>query len=105
MKRANHLHRSVAVLLSLLLLFTAVEAQKTKVKIKRTRAAQDVLWSPVDVPQQDLFLGPGGTAMQPDVSKITLVKEEKGGYSKKFRIKDAAGNTWVAKTGKEAQPE
>ena len=105
MKRANHQYRSVAVLLSLLLLFTAVEAQKKKIKIKGHVAAQDVLWAPVDVSQQDLFLGPGGAAMQPDVSRISLVKEEKGGYSKKFRIKDAAGNTWVAKTGKEAQPE
>lgn len=43
--------------------------------------------------------------MQPDVSRITFVKEEKGGYSKKFRITDASGNTWVAKIGNEAQPE
>jgi len=43
--------------------------------------------------------------MQPDLSHITLVKEEKGGYSKKFRIKDGAGRTWVAKIGNEAQSE
>jgi len=66
MKRANHLYRSVAILLSLLLLFTAAEAQKKKVKIKGS-AAQDLLWTPVDVSQQDLYLGPGGTAMLPDI--------------------------------------
>ena len=105
MKGANHLYRSVAILLSLLLLFTAAEAQKKKTKAKDKVAGQSVLWVPVDVSQQDLFLGPGGTAMQPDVSNVTFVREEKGGYSKKFRIKDGSGNTWVAKVGHEAQPE
>jgi len=105
MKRANHLYRSVAILLSLLLLFTAADAQKKKAKVKGSTASQDMLWTPVDVSQQDLYLGPGGTAMLPDLSKITFLKEEKGGYSKKFRIKDGAGNTWVAKVGNEAQPE
>ena len=37
--------------------------------------------------------------MRPDISKITLLKEEKGGSSKKFRIKDAKGREWVAKVG------
>jgi len=43
--------------------------------------------------------------MQPDLSTVTFVEEAKGGYSKKFVIKDAAGNKWVAKTGLEAQSE
>jgi hypothetical protein len=43
--------------------------------------------------------------MLPDVSRITFIKEETGGYSKKFRIKDAANNVWVAKVSNEAQSE
>jgi hypothetical protein len=43
--------------------------------------------------------------MQPDLSRIKLLKEEKGGYSKKYRIRDGAGHEWVAKIGKEAQSE
>ncbi len=43
--------------------------------------------------------------MRPDLRQIKFIKEEKGGYSKKFRIQDAAGREWVAKVGKEAQSE
>jgi hypothetical protein len=65
-----------------------------------------VLWrEPTDIDSRDLLLGPGGETMKPDVSRITFVKEEKGGYSKKYRVKDAKGRVWVAKIGKEAQSE
>ncbi|MEO7660522.1 MAG: hypothetical protein ABIV48_12985, partial [Pyrinomonadaceae bacterium] len=46
-----------------------------------------------------------GKSGQPDLSRITFLKEEKGGHSTKFRIKDGAGHTWVAKVGDEAQSE
>ena len=39
------------------------------------------------------------------MSRVTFVKEETGGYSKKFRVRDGAGRVWVAKLGKEAQAE
>lgn len=64
-----------------------------------------VMWEQVDISQQDLFLGPGGVEMQPDLTKITFIKEEKGGTSKKFRIKDGAGREWVAKVAAESQAE
>src|SRR5687768_10258109 len=65
-----------------------------------------VLWrEPADIASRDLLLGPGGERMKPDVSRVTFVKEEKGGYSTKYRVKDAQGRTWVAKIGKEAQSE
>src|SRR6185295_10607813 len=54
---------------------------------------------------RDLFLGPGGAAMRPDVRRLTFIKEEKGGYSKKYRVRDASGREWVVKIGKEAQSE
>jgi hypothetical protein len=43
--------------------------------------------------------------MRPDVRRITFIKEEKGGWSKKYRVRDASGREWVAKLGKEAQSE
>jgi hypothetical protein len=43
--------------------------------------------------------------MRPNVRRLTFLKEEKGGWSKKFRVRDAAGRVWVAKVGKEAQSE
>jgi len=43
--------------------------------------------------------------MQPDLTNIQFLEEEKGGYSKKFRIRDGSGREWVAKVGKEAQAE
>ncbi|HEX8354456.1 MAG TPA: hypothetical protein VF611_16240, partial [Pyrinomonadaceae bacterium] len=65
-----------------------------------------VLWRDhADVAALDLFHGPGGEASKPDLSRLTFVREEKGGYSKKYRVRDAAGRVWVAKVGKEAQPE
>jgi hypothetical protein len=79
--------------------------KRKKYKKHRSPAGTAVLWKPVDIRRQDLFLGPGGREMQPDLSRITLIREEKGGYSKKFRIEDGSGKVWVAKAGKEAQSE
>lgn len=64
-----------------------------------------VLWERVNISKRNLLLGPGGNKMRPDLSDITFIEEEKGGFSKKYRIKDGAGNVWVAKIGKEAQSE
>jgi hypothetical protein len=69
-------------------------------------AAAPVFWrEPSDISSRDLRLGPGGEAMQPDLSRVTFVEEETGGYSVKYRVSDGAGKVWVAKLGKEAQPE
>ena len=43
--------------------------------------------------------------MRPDLRRITFIKEEKGGYSKKFEVRDGSGRRWVVKIGKEAQAE
>ena len=75
-------------------------------KKKEMPAGTPVLWrEPSDIGSRDLLLGPGGEKMKPDVSRLTFIKEEKGGYSKKYRVKDAQGRVWVAKLGKEAQSE
>ncbi|HKP69098.1 MAG TPA: hypothetical protein VJV05_07430 [Pyrinomonadaceae bacterium] len=64
-----------------------------------------VLWESVDGKDLDLYNGPGGEAMVPDVSRVEFIKEELQGHNKKYRIKDAKGQVWVAKLGSEAQPE
>ena len=68
-------------------------------------AGKAVMWEAVNISERDLFLGPGGEQMRPDLSQITFIKEEKKGANKKYRIKDGAGRVWVAKLGREAQPE
>ena len=83
----------------------AQDKDKEKKK-KQLPAGTPVLWQePADIQSRDLLLGPGGESMKPDLSKITFVEEEKGGYSKKYRVKDGKGRVWVAKLGKEAQSE
>ncbi|MEJ7625048.1 MAG: hypothetical protein WKF34_13725 [Pyrinomonadaceae bacterium] len=69
------------------------------------RTGTPVLWEAVDVAAFDTLNGPGGESMKPDLTAITFIEEQKGGHSKKYRIKDGAGKTWVAKLGDEAQPE
>lgn len=72
---------------------------------KKKSPPQPVLWEKVSIAEQDLLLGPGGSEMQPDLSQITFIRQETGGYSTKYRIKDGSGKIWVAKVGSEAQPE
>src|SRR2546430_11173743 len=53
----------------------------------------------------DLFDGPGGKSGRPDLRRLRLIKSEEGGYSPKYRVRDAQGREWVAKLGPEAQSE
>src|SRR6185369_11341398 len=86
-------------------LIAGVAAQDKKDSKDKVGTGTPVMWEKVDVASQDTMLGPGGTAMQPDLTQITFIEEEKGGYSKKFKIKDGAGRVWIAKVGPEAQSE
>lgn len=106
---------NLTLLFSLLLLLSVssgVIAQDKKDDDKGKKAKKEmpagtpILWrEPTDITSRNLLIGPGGEAMKPDVSRVTFIKEEKGGYSKKYRVKDAQGRVWVAKLGKEAQSE
>jgi len=90
----------------LILSCASVTLSQEKKEKKELPQGVPILWrEPADIESRDLFLGPGGASMKPDLSRVTFVKEEKGGYSKKYRVKDARGRTWVAKLGKEAQSE
>src|ERR1044072_889710 len=95
------------IILGLILSLTSLDTGLAKPKKKKEAlTGTPVLWEqPGDIRTRDLFLGPGGEEMRPDLRRITFIKEEKGGYSKKYRVRDAAGREWVAKIGKEAQSE
>jgi hypothetical protein len=93
------------ILFSLVAPVFATQEKKDKDKKKEPPAGTPVLWrAPADVSALDLLAGPGGEEMRPQ-APFTFVEEEKGGYSKKYRVKDAKGRVWVAKVGVEAQPE
>ncbi|HKP36151.1 MAG TPA: hypothetical protein VJT71_04780 [Pyrinomonadaceae bacterium] len=94
--------------LFVLLNFSHAVAQKTGDKKEKQIPpnAVRVLWTePGDIAAKDLFLGPGGEAMKPDLSRVTFIKMETGGFSTKYRVKDGKGRTWVVKVGQEARPE
>jgi len=97
-----------AILLAIILCLSFVDAgvvAKSKKKKPAPRGTP-VMWQrPSDISSRDLFLGPGGVSMRPDLRRITFIKEEKGGYSKKYRVRDGSGREWVVKIGKEAQSE
>ncbi|HEY7785421.1 MAG TPA: hypothetical protein VIB00_11875 [Pyrinomonadaceae bacterium] len=99
----------VAALFVCLLLITSLPVTvvpKESKKKKPLPRGTAVMWQrPSDIKSRDLFLGPGGTAMRPDLRRITFLEEDKGGYSKKYRVRDASGREWSAKIGKEAQSE
>jgi hypothetical protein len=99
--------RTFVVALVALLLLTqapAAAAQK-KSKKKALPRGTPVLWRARDIAKLDLAAGPGGDAMRPATRRLRFIEEEKGGFSKKFRVRDARGREWVAKVSKEAQSE
>jgi len=95
-----------AAVLVLFLSLVAWPIEATAKKKKAVPKGERILWqAPADIGSRDLFLGPGGAAMKPNIRRVRFIKEETGGYSKKYRIRDASGRIWVAKVGKEAQSE
>lgn len=105
MLMTDNIRRSV-VLTLLLLLFSFQSATVAQDKKKEVPQGTPVLWKePANIRSRNLFLGPGGATMRPDLRKLTFIEEEGGGYSTKYRVSDARGRVWVAKVGKEAQSE
>lgn len=66
---------------------------------------EPVLWEPVNISGRDLFNGPGGTEMKPDLRRVKFLQDEAGGNNLKYRIEDASGRIWVAKIADESQSE
>ena len=95
--------RSVVACVALLLALAPWAAGQDKKK--SVPRGTPVLWRDRDVSALDLSAGPGGASMRPAARRLTFVKEEKGGWSKKYRVRDSRGREWVAKVSKEAQSE
>lgn len=98
----------VALIVTAIILALASPAGAFEKKSKKKKAmprGTPVLWRAHEIESLDLMAGPGGKEMRPDVRRLRLLKEEKGGWSKKYRVRDANGREWVAKLGKEAQSE
>ena len=99
------------VCLVLLLIFTVLAAAQDDKKDKKKGEKQKptgtpIFWTaPEDIENRNLLLGAGGEEMKPDISQLTFIEQKKGGYSTKYRVRDAKGNEWIAKIGKEAQPD
>ena len=93
------------LVLFVIFISVAVGALGQKKDDKAEMTGTPIMWEKVDTSSLDLYAGPGGDALKPDLSSITFISEEKGGHSQKFKIKDGAGHTWVAKIGDEAQSE
>ena len=98
------------MLLMLALPFSAAAQEKDKKKDsdkeKKELTGKPVMWrEPTNIASRNLLLGAGGEEMKPDITKITYLRDQTGGYSKKYRVRDAKGNEWVAKLGKEAQTD
>lgn len=75
-------------------------------KEKKEYSGTPVLWKePTDIASRNLLLGAGGEEMKPDVKQFTFIEQKEGGYSTKYRVKDASGNEWIAKIGREAQSD
>ena len=102
----NTFTRTVVVVVGLMFLgFLPSDAGAQKKK--QVPRGNPVLWTtPANIGSRNVYLGPGGAAMRPNLRRITFLEEDKGGYSgTKYRIRDGAGREWVAKIGKEAQSE
>jgi hypothetical protein len=64
-----------------------------------------VLWEPVAVAERDLYWGPGGREMFPNLDGMTFVGRQPGGNNLKFRLKEKSGREWVVKAADESQSE
>lgn len=98
--------RVLFLVLMLALPFSAAAQDDKAKKEKKVPTGTPVFWvAPSNVGSLNLLLGAGGEEMKPDISKVTFVEQKTGGYSTKYEVRDAKGNKWVAKIGKEAQTD
>lgn len=96
----------MVLMLALPIAANAQDKDKKDKKEKKELTGKPVMWKdPTDLESRNLILGAGGEEMKPDISTVTFIEQKTGGYSTKYRVKDAKGNEWVAKIGKEAQTD
>ena len=106
MARTKSTHWFALILLLVALPLSAAAQEKKDKKEKKPLTGTPVFWrAPENIEQRNLLLGAGGEEMKPDISTLTFIEQKKGGYSTKYRVRDAKGNEWVAKIGREAQTD
>ena len=94
MRTPFRIHQLSTLALLLICCLASLSAGQDKEKKEKvTPQGTPVMWrEPVDIASRDLYLGSGGEAMKPDLSSVTLIKkEEKVGYSTKYRVRDGSG--------------
>ena len=64
-----------------------------------------VIWEAVDIPQRDLYWGPGGQAMFPVLKGSKFLGSNPGGNNLKYTIEDGTKRKWVVKIADESQSE
>lgn len=85
---------------------TSAKPDKQKQKTEALPPGTPVIWrEPTDITTRNLFLGPGGEEMQPDLSHVTFIEQEKTGHSTKYKVRDGQDRVWVVKLGHEAKSE
>lgn len=108
--------KRITALLAILTMILSAQAQDEKSKnnekskhnnqSNQSLNGKPVLWrDPGNISSLNLLLGPAREDIKPEISKVTFIREETEGWSKKYRVRDAAGREWVAKIGVESQPE
>jgi hypothetical protein len=104
-KRSARYMIILAAILTGLLIYVPSAQNQSKKQLLRSNGAPKLWTAPNNISSRDLFLGPGGEAMKPDLRQVTYLGKHKGGTSTKYRVRDASGREWIAKLGEEAQAE
>lgn len=100
------LSKNVGACFTACVLVICVATGISQEKPKDKPDAPVVLWEqPVDISTRDVYYGPGGRAMVPDLKNAAMMGRQPGGNNLKYRIRDRHGNEWVAKIADESQPE
>jgi len=105
MPKARVLSRTLG-LLPLLFVAASCAHQVRNTVAPEARPPVAQLWvSPTDLPQRDLFYGPGGRAQAPAARSFAFLKKDTTGVSPGYDVRDRNGRKWSVKLGIEAQPE
>jgi len=105
MSKARVLSRTPGLLLLLFVAARCAHEMRNTVA-PEARPAVTQLWvSPADLPQRNLFYGPGGRAQMPAARNFAFLKKDITGASPGYDVRDRNGREWSVKLGIEAQPE
>jgi hypothetical protein len=104
----RYLHGSAAVIAVVTLMTGCVVGGAIKPTLEHPSETDIArLWQePTDVATRDLFHGAGGASLAPDPARpFEFVREDSGGYSAGYDVRDANGLEWSVKLGPESQTE